>query len=47
MLVSHHSEIVRPARNMVQIMVVMIRGLTKTRVGIHQLILGEDNEYTF
>ena len=41
MLVSRHSVIVRHAWNMVQIMVVMIRGLTKTRIGIHQLILGE------
>ena len=41
MPVSHHGEIVRLAGNMVQIMVVMARGLTKTRVGIHQLILGE------
>ena len=41
MPVSHHREIVRLARNMVQIMVVMIRELTTTRVGIHQLISGE------
>ena len=41
MPVSHHGEIVRLARNMMQIMVVMIRGLTKTRIGIHQLISGE------
>ncbi len=41
MPVSHHREIVRLAGNMVQIMVVMIRGLTTTRIGIHQLILGE------
>jgi len=41
MPVSHHREIVRLARNMVQIMVVMIRELTTARIGIHQLISGE------
>ena len=39
MLVSRHSELVRHAWNMMQIMVVSVRRLTKTRTGIHQLIL--------